>query len=210
MQKSENSDDQYVFIRHLSAISELKKRNNLTGSRFRYSQYYRNQMKNEIEIRVANEDDIELIRRIAFEVWPVAYNSIISKEQIEYMLAMMYSPESLLNQMQNEGCEFLIIEEDGLAVGFSSSARLAESVFKLHKLYVLSSMHGKGYGRSLLNQVCKRAADRGGVSIELQVNKNNPAFQFYIRNGFTKDLEMVFDIGNGFVMDDFILTKSLA
>ena len=167
-------------------------------------------MKDIMEIRVANVDDIELIRSIAFEVWPVAYSKIISQEQIEYMLDMMYSQKSLLNQMQNEGSEFLIIEEDGQAVGFSSSAGLAESVFKLHKLYVLSSMHGKGYGRSLLNEVCKRAADRGGVSIELQVNKNNPAFQFYIRNGFTKDREMVFDIGNGFVMDDFILTKSLA
>ena len=166
-------------------------------------------MKDEMEIRVANVDDIDLIRNIAFEVWPVAYSSIISKEQIDYMLDMMYSHESLLHQMQNEGCEFLIAEKDGSAVGFSSSAEIDGSKFKLHKLYVLSSMHGKGLGTILLDEVCKRAANRGGVSIELQVNKNNPAFHFYSRNGFSKDREMVFDIGKGFVMDDYILTRSL-
>ena len=162
-----------------------------------------------MQIRIAGRNDIEIIRTIAFEVWPVAYKSIISKEQIDYMLGRMYSPESLLHQMQNEGCEFLIAEESGHAVGFSSSAEIEKTKFKLHKLYVLSTMHGKGYGALLLQEVCSRASKRGGISIELQVNKNNPAYKFYLRNGFYKDRELVLDIGNGFVMDDFILTKSL-
>ncbi|MFM9984579.1 MAG: N-acetyltransferase family protein [Flavobacteriales bacterium] len=162
-----------------------------------------------MQIRIAVLNDIEAIRNIAFEVWPVAYNTIISKEQIDYMLDRMYSPESLLHQMQKEGCEFLIAEENGHAIGFSSSAEIEKTKFKLHKLYVLSTMHGKGYGVHLLQEVCRRASQRGGISVELQVNKNNPAYQFYLRNGFQKDSELVLDIGNGFVMDDFILTKSL-
>lgn len=163
-----------------------------------------------MDIRTAHTNDIEIIRSIAFEVWPVAYSQIISQEQITYMLDRMYSPESLRRQMEEEGCEFLIIGEHGNAVGFSSSSMVEQERHKLHKLYVLSTMHGKGCGALLLAEVCKRTVGKGGKSIELQVNKNNPAYHFYLKHGFIKQRELVLDIGNGFVMDDYILVKSLA
>lgn len=161
-------------------------------------------------LRTATVEDIESIRVIAHEVWPIAYSQIISQEQIQYMLQKMYSPESLNHQMLEEGCEFLILSADGRDVGFSSTSALNKTNFKLHKLYVLSSMQGRGCGVELLNEVCSRAIQKGGERIELQVNKNNPAYHFYLKQGFVKERELVLDIGNGFVMDDFILVKSLA
>jgi ribosomal protein S18 acetylase RimI-like enzyme len=39
----------------------------------------------------------------------------------------------------------------------------------------------------------------------LQVNKHNNAYSFYVKNGFEKESEFKFDIGNGFYMDDYVM-----
>jgi hypothetical protein len=39
----------------------------------------------------------------------------------------------------------------------------------------------------------------------LQVNKTNPAFHFYQKKGMYIEEEAIIDIGNGFVMDDYIM-----
>jgi ribosomal protein S18 acetylase RimI-like enzyme len=49
----------------------------------------------------------------------------------------------------------------------------------------------------------------GGKAIELQVNKKNVAQHFYTKQGFTIDRELVLDIGEGFVMDDYVMLLTL-
>ncbi len=160
-------------------------------------------------IRIADILDIPAIRKVVEEVWPIAYGHIISQEQIDYMLNMMYSDESLLRQMTLEDCEFIVALEEEKIVGFASFGEINAHIFKLHKLYVYTSQQGKGTGKELLDEVCLRSKQGGGISIELQVNKKNSAKRFYEKNGFTLKSEAVFDIGNGFVMDDFILERNL-
>jgi ribosomal protein S18 acetylase RimI-like enzyme len=43
----------------------------------------------------------------------------------------------------------------------------------------------------------------------LNVNKYNSAIQFYHKIGFEIAKEEVIDIGNGFVMDDYVMEKQL-
>lgn len=155
-------------------------------------------------IREAKQEDIPHIRSLAYEIWPATYSSIISTEQIAYMLDMMYSESALQKQME-EGCVFLLVEDPSNLVGFASYQRMSEEEFKLHKLYVLPSEHGKGTGRALVNDVTNAVKKQGGKKIILQVNKNNPAKTFYDRLGFVVREEMVLKIGNGFVMDDFVM-----
>lgn len=155
-------------------------------------------------IREAKQEDIPQIRSLAHEIWPATYGSIISREQIDYMLEMMYSESSLQKQMQ-EGCIFLLAEDPSNLVGFASYQRMSDEEFKLHKLYVLPSEHGKGTGRALVELVTEAVKRQGGKMIVLQVNKNNPAKTFYDRLGFVVREEMVLEIGNGFVMDDFVM-----
>jgi ribosomal protein S18 acetylase RimI-like enzyme len=160
-------------------------------------------------IRIATSSDFHTIRKVVHEVWPIAYREMITPEQISYMLEWMYSDESLHKQVTEEGCVFLVYEEDNIVQGFASFSEIEKSVFKLHKLYVYTSLHGKGIGRALLDEVKKRAVDLGGKTIELQVNKKNVAQHFYIKQGFSIDHELVLDIGEGFVMDDFVMKLTL-
>jgi GNAT superfamily N-acetyltransferase len=160
-------------------------------------------------IRIADATDLPAIREVVHEVWPIAYREIITPEQISYMLEWMYSDESLHKQVAEEGCVFLVYEQDNIVQGFASFSEIEKSVFKLHKLYVYTSLHGNGIGRALLDEVKKRSIDLGGKVIELQVNKKNVAQRFYLKQGFTIDRELVLDIGGGFVMDDYVMMLSL-
>ena len=160
-------------------------------------------------IRTAATTDFSAIRAVVHEVWPIAYREVISQEQIAYMLNNLYSDESLAKQLREEGCIFLLYEEDNIVRGFASFSEIEHRIFKLHKLYVYTSRHGKGIGKALLDEVTKHATLHGGKAIELQVNKKNIAQHFYTKQGFTIDRELVLDIGNGFVMDDYVMGCTL-
>lgn len=156
-------------------------------------------------LRTATTHDFNAIRAVVHEVWPIAYREMISAEQISYMLQMMYSDESLSRQMMQESCEFILDEREGVTLGFASYSHVEHDLFKLHKLYVFTHVHGEGIGKTLLDEVKKRVKIKGGTAIELQVNKRNSAQYFYLKQGFLIDRELVVDIGAGFVMDDFVM-----
>ncbi len=159
-------------------------------------------------IRSASITDIELIRSLCFEVWPQTYASIISQEQIEYMLDRMYSPLSLQQQMK-EGAHFILLYNDALPIGFASYQVITPTHCKLHKLYVLPTQQGKGGGRVMIQHILVEIKEKGIQHLELQVNRNNSAVTFYERLGFYKREVADFDIGNGFFMNDYIMQIDL-
>jgi diamine N-acetyltransferase len=160
------------------------------------------------DIQKASVNDIPLIRELCLQVWPQTYKDIISKPQIDYMLEMMYSESSLLQQMK-EGAQFIFIYEAGQPVGFASYGEIKPGIFKLHKLYVLPSRQGKGTGRNMIDYIIDEITQKGASALQLQVNKQNKARNFYEKLGFTVIEEFVFDIGNGYVMDDYVMEKSI-
>jgi ribosomal protein S18 acetylase RimI-like enzyme len=84
------------------------------------------------------------------------------------------------------------------------------AAMKLGQLYVLASHRGLGLGKFMLGHVEQRARDLGRYLLWLQVNKRNTgAVGFYTAAGFEVVREAVFEIGGGFVMDDYVMTKGL-
>jgi diamine N-acetyltransferase len=159
-------------------------------------------------IQKATTEHIPLIRELTYQVWPQTYASILSQDQIDYMLEMMYSPSSLTKQI-NEGAQFIIVYEEKSPVGFASYQLIEPSIYKLHKIYVLPSQQGKGTGRFIIDYIIEEIKMKNAVAMQLQVNKQNKAKEFYEKLGFTVIKEFAFDIGNGYVMDDYIMEKKL-
>lgn len=159
-----------------------------------------------ITIRKAKEQDIEIIRDIAAATWPSTYLDIIGQNQIDYMLDKMYNKGELLNQLM-EGHIFLIAEDNENQFGFAgySVVNHEQRVYKLHKLYVLPSAHGKGVGKILINEVFNQVKDSGASALQLNVNKHNKAKDFYLKGGFTIKESVKIDIGEGYVMDDYVM-----
>lgn len=71
-------------------------------------------------IKPAAAADLTIIQQLAHKIWPLAYGSILSQDQLDYMLDKIYSIPSLKNQLTNLHHEFIIIYDDK-PVGFADS-----------------------------------------------------------------------------------------
>jgi GNAT superfamily N-acetyltransferase len=161
------------------------------------------------EVRIALKEDLPLIREMAMLIFPSTYQDIVEEGQVEYMMNLIYSPAALLEQ-QEAGQIFLIIYSEGKAAGFASYTQLnTDGDFKLNKIYLDQRLHGRGLGRRLLNDVISRVKSSGGKALQLNVNRYNKARGFYENMGFSVVREDLIDIGQGYFMDDFVLSLKL-
>jgi GNAT superfamily N-acetyltransferase len=162
-------------------------------------------------IAVATEGDLPAIATLAGVIWRACYPGIITPQQIEYMLARMYSLDTLRDEIRSQGIRFDQLLADGRLVGFAAYGPSGEpGVIKLHKLYLHPDQHGRGFGSRLLQHVEEEVRESGARRLILAVNKRNAtAIAAYQRNGFTIAQSVVTDIGGGFVMDDYIMAKNL-
>jgi GNAT superfamily N-acetyltransferase len=160
-----------------------------------------------LSIRNASIKDLPQIRQLAHEIWPVAYGSILSADQLDYMLEGFYSIPSLEKQLIQSGHTFVLALEDHIPVGFASfsAKETRPEVIRLHKIYVLPTRQGKGMGKFLLQYVMRTAQELGGTALQLNVNRYNPALHFYEKSGFTIVGQEDIDIGKGYFMNDYIM-----
>ncbi|MDV6168176.1 GNAT family N-acetyltransferase [Flavobacterium sp. DG1-102-2] len=163
-----------------------------------------------MQIRKATSEDFEIINRLAIATWHDAYKEILSVEQLHYMLEMMYSKNAITEQILIKGHRFLLLYEGDNYLGFASyELNYLSETTKLHKLYVLPETQGRGAGKLLMAKIEKAAAANGNNRISLNVNRYNSAVQFYAKNGYVKVREEDINIGNGYLMEDFIMEKGL-
>lgn len=165
-------------------------------------------MNEQAVIQNASPEDIPLIREIAAQTWPVAYGHIITQQQLDYMMDMMYSTEALQKQMDDGHC-FFMAWFAGQAVGYASVSSENNNCSKLQKLYVLPTVQKSGAGKALLQHAISFARQQHSQKLLLQVNRNNNAVGFYKKNGFVIEYEADFEIGNGFYMNDYVMGLQL-
>ena len=166
-----------------------------------------------ITIRTAGTDHIDVIHTLAHRTWRIAYKEMISPEQLEYMLKMMYSHDSLQYQMQEQQHTFIIAYDDEVPVGFAAyypKYDISPTLYRLDKLYVLTDQHGKGIGKKLVDYIISAIKPLGASILELTVNRRNKSLSFYQKLGFTIVSEIDHPIGEGFFMNDYVMQKSLS
>lgn len=167
-------------------------------------------MADKIQFRKANVDDFETIRSIAKVTWPITFGEILSPEQISYMMKMMYGMDSLIDQTENKGHVFILVLLNRSYVGYVSyQLNYLEDTCKIHKLYFLPKAQGKGIGRSTVRYVEQIARSTNQKVLRLDVNYKNSAVDFYKAIGMKKVDEVTTEIGQGFLMEDYIFEKQL-
>ena len=169
-------------------------------------------MKNIEFVKISKKDILEL-QANARVIWMKCFADILSHDQIEYMLNWMYSEDTIKREIEHEKINYYFILHDGVKIGFFSMGPYPDVTdrAKLHKIYLYPEFHGKGLGSDSLLKVFALARQEGYSSIYLNVNKNNQsAIKAYERNGFIKEKSVVNNIGNGYVMDDYMMLKELS
>jgi diamine N-acetyltransferase len=152
----------------------------------------------------ATPADIPFIRQLAHRVWWAHYPDIISPEQITWMLGEWYSESALMHQMQHEGHEFWLVFEKNTdtASGYVSVSRKEEGAYYLHKFYL--DGRGKGLGAQAFADLLAHYPDLR--ELRLNVNRRNfKSVNFYFKVGFRIESWFDLPVGEGFVMDDFVM-----
>lgn len=164
-----------------------------------------------LEIRTATLEDIPTIRDLAHRTWPDTFGNILSPAQIEYMLNMMYNEAALHKGMTALGHQYFIgFDDEGSAQGYAGyQFNYLPGTTKLHKIYVLPKGQKRGYGKALFSAVAKTAHDAGQQRLRLDVNYQNAASGFYERMGMTKIDEVTTEIGEGYLMEDWVFEMEL-
>jgi ribosomal protein S18 acetylase RimI-like enzyme len=163
-----------------------------------------------IHLEKINKNQLPIIKDLAYAIWPSTYGEILSEAQLQYMLANFYSIENIENQMDT-GQVFELLLEDNKVVGFigyefnCGFESLSHSLTKIHKIYLLPETQGKGFGKFMIDEVIKIAKTNHQKGMFLNVNKYNTAKLFYEKLGFTITKEEVIDIGNNYIMDDYVM-----
>jgi RimJ/RimL family protein N-acetyltransferase len=159
-------------------------------------------------IPVRNKADYNTVVDLANRIWFEHYNPIIGEQQVSYMLEKYQSVLAIEDQLERGVMYYLLIHQNA-PVGYFAYSKKKESLF-LSKLYVLSSMRGNGIGRAALSFIEAQLKELNLKKIELTVNKFNlSSIKAYEKMGFINIGAIVQDIGNGYVMDDYVLEKSV-
>ena len=162
------------------------------------------------EIRKATKDDCPQIRQLAEQIFPATYKEIISQEQIDFMMDWMYSISNLNKQMDGGHIYFLAYRETA-PVGYVSVEQQDKDLFHLQKIYVLGSEQGTGCGKFLFTEAVKyiKTVHPAPCTMELNVNRENRSIRFYEHMGMHKARQGDFSIGNGYFMNDYIMSMEL-
>ena len=154
--------------------------------------------------------DRELAERIsvlADMIWHECYASVLPQGQIDYMLRTYHSAEAMMREM-SEGYEFFIVTDGGRDVGYYSVHDEGNRLY-VSKVYLLKECRGKGLGKRMFGEIDAYAEEHGLSEEYLRVNKGNPTVGIYRKSGFSVTDTVTSDIGNGYVMDDYVMTKRL-
>lgn len=164
-----------------------------------------------ITISEATSKDFKVIQEIAYQTWPDTYGEILSKAQLDYMLAQFYSVETLNENVAQKGHHFLLAKEENVALGFASYEHNynQKKTTRIHKIYILPQTQGKGIGKLLIYAIENLAKENHSTVLSLNVNRFNKALTFYQKIGFEIIAEEDIELDHGYLMEDYIMEKQL-
>jgi diamine N-acetyltransferase len=157
----------------------------------------------DITLNSAGIEDIESISQLATITWNQHYTSIISQKQINYMLNLMYNKQSLTEQLVQKGHQFYFIQQSETRLGFISVNQQENNHWFINKFYINQTVAAKGIGTKAFQKLLNIIKPS---KISLTVNRQNyKSINFYFKLGFKIERVADFDIGNGYVMNDFVM-----
>jgi ribosomal protein S18 acetylase RimI-like enzyme len=154
--------------------------------------------------------DIRAVADLAQRIWTEHYTPIIGAAQVAYMLERFQTAGAIGRQIGEEGVRYWLCIEAGEPVGYLAvqprpGAGAGAGELFLSKLYVRKDCRGRGLARAMVAHAADLARELGLPRLRLTVNRHNTgAHAAYAALGFVRTAAQRFDIGGGFVMDDYV------
>ena len=104
------------------------------------------------------------------------------------------------------GEEYYIVNYEGKNVGyFAIKINEDENSLFISKLYLDSSVRGKGFGRYIFNHILTLAKEHNFSTLTLNVCQKNPTLKIYEKFGFKVLKSLYIDEGNGIASEDYLM-----
>ncbi len=159
-------------------------------------------------ILIKEDSEIEQLSILAKEIWNQHYSPIIGRDQVDYMIKLLQSKEAIKEDIEKKDYQYYFIDKNNKKIGYFAIVSKDNSLF-LSKLYIKASNRGDGIGKSVINFITLEAKNRDLNKISLTVNKyNENSIEFYKKNGFIIVDSIIFDLGEGYFMDDYKMELS--
>lgn len=153
---------------------------------------------------VITSKQLQQLAVLADSIWRECYQELLSPEQINYMIEHFQSVPAMQEQM-TQGYQYYLAMEHETPIGYAGICKQPDGSLYLSKLYLKAICRGKGYASAMLSFVKEKAREQQCSSIWLTVNRHNEqAIAVYKHLGMTLLREQVIEIGEGFVMDDYV------
>lgn len=165
-----------------------------------------------LTFRPGHIQDIPHITALLHEVFRPTYGTILSEDQIQFMLSTIFSRQRMEQQLSEEGHRFIMMLDKEELIGFAAyecDYNAGDQTCKLHKLYLAKGLQGRGLGRLLLGEVVRLAKESGQRRLILNVNRGNRAKSFYRGLGFHILEQVDIALDHGYFMNDYVLEKEI-
>jgi len=160
-------------------------------------------------IKVTDICDIQKLAVLASAIWHEAFANILSPEQIDYMIEKFQSFGAIKTAIDKDNYEYFFISDETGITGYTGIQQKDDKLF-LSKIYIAKENRGRKIASEAFLFLEELARKRNLKSIWLTVNRNNThAIEVYKSKGFSIIRTQITDIGNGFVMDDYVFEKNL-
>lgn len=156
-----------------------------------------------------SDEEILLLAETAKIIWYEYFQTIISTAQIDYMVQKYQSYEALRHAIHEEGYLYHLVYHNQVLVGYCG-IKVNEHRLFLSKLYIRKEYRGCGISSIVFQHVQAYAFKQKLTAIYLTCNKyNTHSLNIYKHFGFVITERVQTDIGQGFIMDDYILELPL-
>jgi diamine N-acetyltransferase len=155
--------------------------------------------------------DVNNVAELAAIIWNEYFPAIIGQPQVDYMLKKFQSSEAIKAQIVS-GYDYYLIHNGQGNIGYIGLvAGQGQSGMQISKFYIFKDYRGQGIARQVLTQIIEISKKQGYIRLFLTVNKyNHHSIAAYNKLGFNTIQETIMDIGNGFVMDDYVMEMVIA
>ena len=165
-------------------------------------------------VAVTTPEQQSKLAHIAHDIWNEYWPDIIGQAQTDYMVKNFQSLEAIERDMAQNQYEYWFVVADAhteneRVVGYTGGHTEAETNrFFISKIYLFKHERGRHFASNVITFYEHLCVQRGLRGMYLTVNKNNTlGIRAYEGKGFVTIDAVETDIGNGFIMDDYIMER---
>ena len=163
-----------------------------------------------LPVNAADSETVKKLSDFAGKIVREHFDPIIGPDQNSYMIARFQSAEAIHEQIVSGGYRYYIVQADGCWAGFIAFYPRGEQMY-LSKFYLNQAFRGRGIAGKMFGFIREQTVKEGLSAIFLNVNRfNSDVISVYHHFGFHCVRMEQNDIGNGFIMDDYVMEYPIA